>query len=64
MKLHSEEKDFQCTKCGKCFVTDLSLKHHGNDVHNKNIRCEKCNKLFSKEHRLTAHIKAKLYILG
>ena len=60
IKKHSEEKDFQCTKCGKCFVTDKSLKLHEIDVHNKNLRCEICDRLFSREPRLTAHIKVKL----
>ncbi|KAM8975615.1 uncharacterized protein RCH25_019395 [Pelodytes ibericus] len=54
--MHSSLKEFECSKCGKCFftMTDLTL-HKFIHTGEKPFTCSECGKSFTQKSHLTQH---------
>jgi uncharacterized Zn-finger protein len=58
IKIHSGQKDYNCTACEKSFVQKTTLNVHMRTVHYKlkPFQCEHCQKSFGQYGDLTRHI--------
>ena len=56
IKSHSGNKDYECTQCGKTYITKRGLESHDSVIHlgNKNYPCS-CGKLFGRMSTLKVH---------
>ncbi len=57
--VHSQEKRFQCEKCGMKFGWNGCYERHIRSVHlqEKNYKCETCGTAFARKEHLRAHSK-------
>lgn len=57
LKVHKNERDFQCTICGKSFMSSTGVRIHEKQVHITEDRfsCDKCLISFSKKPALWKH---------
>ena len=61
VKIHSEERNFKCTECGKAFKNTKQLKNHRR-IHNDVVviqKCNLCDTLFYSQRHLRNHIRSK-----
>ena len=64
MKLHTNEKEFQCDICSKAYVLERDLKTHIERHGEKCFKCDLCDSSFSYETGLKMHkqkVHEKLY---
>lgn len=56
-KLHDNVKDFQCSTCGKQFVSRERLKRHGirHSTGEPKYKCELCPKAYTRSDKLLYH---------
>ena len=56
MVVHTQEKNYKCSECGKAFGHKGDLKKHM-VVHTqeKNYQCSECGKAFGRKGTLNAH---------
>lgn len=56
MKIHGTKKDFQCSTCGKQFVSRERLKRHNvRHVGDPKYKCDLCTKAYTRSDKLLYH---------
>ena len=57
--IHSNERPFRCTDCGKCYRQAINLRNHIKIAHNKEktFDCSVCSKSFALKERLRLHMR-------
>ena len=57
VKLHGEEKPFQCEHCHKSFSNKRNLKRHLTTQTGEKFDCAECGKIFTLKGNLKHHVK-------
>lgn len=54
---HSNEKQFECRRCGEAFKRGLDLGAHQNSCDKRVRKCDECGETFKNKRRLRRHLK-------